>query len=127
MKSLAWLVALFVLAAGVIAIVMPDRVIGLTSIAATPLGLLVVAVVAIAIGVVLIMVAPATRAPKPLQAAGALLLGAGLLTPLFGVDRTRAVLEWEAAHGASLMRAIGAVVVALGGFLTFALGARKPA
>jgi hypothetical protein len=127
MKSLAWLVAAFVLVAGVAAIVIPDRVLGLRALEASQLGLLIVAVIRIAIGVVLIMSAPATRLPKVLQMVGALMLGAGLATPLFGVDRTRAVLAWEAAQGPALMRALGVAVVALGGGLTFALTPRKPA
>jgi hypothetical protein len=127
MKPLAWLVALFALAAGITMIVAPEWTIGLRSIIATQAGLLVVAVIRIAIGVVLIMAAPGTRAPKLLQMAGALALGAGLATPLFGVDRTKAVLEWEAAQGAPLMRGLGAFVIVLGGLLSFVLTPRKRA
>jgi hypothetical protein len=47
------------------------------------------------------------------------------MTPLFGVARTKAVLEWEAAQGPALMRMIGAVVLALGGFLAFTLSPRR--
>src|SRR5437016_1856363 len=103
MKSLAWLVALFALAAGVADIVAPDMVLGLRSFVGSQLGLLAVAVIRITIGVILIMAAPGTRAPKVLQIVGALLLGAGLATPLFGVERTKAVLEWEAAQGTALI------------------------
>ena len=127
MKSLAWLVALFVLAAGFAGILVPEKVLGLRALEASQLGLLIVSVIRIAIGVVLIMSAPATRAPKVLQIAGALMLGAGLATPLFGVDRTRAVLTWEAAQGAPLMRGLGAFVLVLGGLLTFVLTPRKTA
>jgi len=127
MKSLAWLVALFVLAAGVADIVAPDMVLGLRSFIASQLGLLAVAVIRITMGVILIMAAPATRAPKPLQIVGALLLGAGLATPLFGVDRTKAVLEWEAAQGPALIRGLGVFVIALGGLLAFALTPRARA
>src|SRR4051812_2006016 len=99
MKVLAWLIAAFVVLAGLAELIAPDRVMGLRSLAGTQIGLLVIAVIRSAIGVVLIMAAPRTRAPKLLQVAGAVLLGAGLATPLFGVERTKAVLEWEAMQG----------------------------
>jgi hypothetical protein len=124
MKYFAWLVALFVITAGLAGLVAPDRVMGLRWIAATQAGLLGIAVLRIAIGVVLIMTAPATRTPKALQVIGAVLLGAGLATPLFGVERTKAVLDWEVAQGPSLVRAGAVVALAIGGFFAFALAPR---
>jgi len=124
MKYLAWLVALVVVAAGLTGLVAPDRLLALRSLAATQTALLIIAVIRITIGVVLIWTAPSSRAPKLLQVSGALLLGAGLATPFFGVERTRAVLEWEAAQGPWLMRTLGVVVLAIGGGLAFALTPR---
>ena len=121
MKYVAWLLAAFVVAAGVAGIVAPDTVLSLRSLAATQGALLVFAALRVAIGVLLIMAAPRSRAPRVLQAAGAVLLLVGLATPLFGVERTRAVLAWEAAQGSSLIRLGGAIAVALGGLLTVAL------
>ena len=127
MKSLAWLIAAFVLVAGVADIAAPDSVIGLRSLIATQAGLLVVSIIRIVIGVVLIMAAPTTRAPKMFQVAGAVLLLAGLVTPLFGVERTKAVLDWEAMQGPLLIRGLGVLVIAIGAALTFALTPRKTA
>ena len=62
---------------------------------------------------------------EPLQAAGGLMLLAGMATPLFGVERTRAVLAWEAAQGPWLIRLTGVIVIALGGLLTIALRPRQ--
>jgi uncharacterized membrane protein len=124
MKYFAWLVALFVIAVGLAGIIAPDRVMGLRWIAATQTGLLGIAVLRIAIGVVLIMSAPASRAPKALQVVGALLLLAGLATPLFGVERTRVVLDWEAAQGPWLIRGGAIVALVIGGFFAFVLTPR---
>src|SRR5262245_57027663 len=99
MKYLAWLVAAFMIAAGVAAITVPEAILSLRSLAATQGALLVFAALRIALGVVFIMTAPASRTPRTLQAAGAVVLLAGLATPLFGVERTKAVLAWEAAQG----------------------------
>jgi hypothetical protein len=127
MKYLAWLVALFVIAAGVTGIVAPDRLMSLRWMASTQMGLLGFAVLRATIGVVLIMVAPSTRAPKTLQACGAVMLLAGMVTPLFGVERTKAVLDWEVAQGQLLIRAGAVVIVAIGGCLAFALATRRKA
>src|SRR5436853_6440674 len=104
MKYLGWLVAALVIIVGAAAIVWPDSLSGLRSFAATQLGLLTIATVRIAIGVILIMSAPASRTPKVLQVFGAVALLAGLATPFFGVERTRAVLDWETAQGPALRR-----------------------
>ena len=121
MKYLSWLLTAFVVAAGVAGILVPDTILSLRSLAATQGALLVFAALRMAIGVVLIMAAPTSRAPRTLQTAGAVLLLAGMVTPLFGVERTRAVLAWEAAQGPWLIRLGGAIVVALGGLLAVAL------
>ncbi len=127
MKYPAWLVAAFILVAGLADIAAPDSVLGLRTFIATQSGLLAVSVIRVVIGVVLIMAAPSTRAPKLLQVAGAVLLGAGLATPLFGVERTKAVLDWEAMQGTPLIRALGVLVIAIGATLAFALTPRKTA
>ena len=125
MKAVSWLVAIFVIAAGVAAIVAPDFVLGLRSLVATQTGLLVVAAFRVAVGVALIMTAPTARWPKALQVSGAVVLLAGLATPLFGVERTRVVLAWEAAQGPTLIRVSGVILLAIGGFLTVALSPRR--
>jgi len=124
-KYFAWLVALFVIAAGMAGVAFPDRLVGLRGLAASQAGLLGFAVLSSAVGIVCIMAAPASRAPKALQAAGAVFLFAGMATPFVGVERTRAVLDWEAAQGPWLIRAGGAVVLAAGGCLVVSL--RPPA
>ena len=126
MKYLAWLVVLFVVAAGVAGMVAPhDRVFEFGRLVVTPAGLVGIAVLRICIGMVLIWNAPASRAPKVLQVFGAILLLAGLVTPLFGVERSRAVLEWEAAQGAMFLRIGAAVILGLGGLLALALAPRS--
>jgi len=125
LKYLAWLVALFVIVVGAMAIALPDVLFGVGAFVATQTGLLIVAVVRIAIGVVLIMIAPQSRMPKALQVVGAIVLGAGLATPLFGVDRTKAVLAWEQAQGPMVIRVGGGVALAIGAFLAFSLTSRK--
>ena len=75
MKSLAWLIVLFVVAAGIGGMVVPhDRVFEFGRLVITPAGLVGIAVMRICFGMVLIWSAPASRAPKVLQGLGAILL-----------------------------------------------------
>jgi hypothetical protein len=93
--------------------------------AGTPAGLYAIAVLRVGIGLLLMFVARSSRAPNTLRVLGAVVLVAGLTTPLFGVNRVRAILEWEAMH-ISLLRAGAVVALAAGGFLTFAVtGGRR--
>jgi uncharacterized membrane protein YwaF len=121
MRYLAWVVALFLALAGIAGMVAPDWLMSLRWIAATQGGLLGIAVLRCTLGIVLIMAAPRSRTPKTLQAFGSLLLLAGMVTPLFGVARSKAVLDWEAAQGPILVRAWALVVIVLSGALAFTM------
>lgn len=125
MKYLAWIVALFAITAGLTGVILPDRLLGLRSLVATQGALIVIGAVRLVIGVVLIMAAPGSRFPKMLRIVGAVLMLAGVSTPLFGIDRTRIVLEWEAAQGPVFMRIVGVLILAIGGTLAFTLVPRK--
>ena len=71
-------------------------------------------------GLVVILCAAASRAPKTLRALGAVMCMQGLAATLFGPDRARAILEWEATHTA-LLRVGAVVALAAGGFIAFAV------
>jgi len=128
MRPLALLVAFFIMCVGVTGIVMPDTLLSVGRYVVTPNGLYAVAALRVGIGLVLMLVARVSRAPKTLRTLGAVVFVAGLATPFFGVDRARAVLDWEATQGTALIR-IGAVLAVLAGaFIAFAVAAgRRPA
>jgi hypothetical protein len=121
MKAAVLLVALFTIVVGVLGIVSPDSGTAIRrQYFATPVGIYAACVVRLAMGLVVILGAPASRAPKTLRALGAVMCIQVLSGVLLGPDRARAVLEWEATHN-GLLRA-GAVVAAVaGGFLVFAV------
>jgi len=121
MRPLALLVAVFIMCVGVIGIFMPEALLSVRSYVVTPNGLLAVGALRVGIGIVLMLVAPVSRVPKTLRTLGAIVLVAGLATPIFGVDRARAVLDWEATQGTALIR-LGAVLAVLAGaFVAFAV------
>ena len=120
------LVALFNIVVGIVGLVSPDSLVTVRrQYFATPVGLYAAGAVRVAMGLVLILVAPASRAPKTLRALGAVVCLQGLAAMLFGVDRARAILEWEAMHTA-LLRAGAVVALATGGFVAFAVTGRRP-
>jgi hypothetical protein len=73
-----------------------------------------------AMGLVLIMFAPSSRAPKMLRLIGAVMCLQGLVPQFYSVSRAHARLEWEAELGATLLRVGAFVAPATGVFVAFA-------
>src|SRR6185503_3826951 len=88
---------------------------------ATPVGLYAAGAVRVAMGLVVILCAPASRAPKTLRALGAVVCMQGLAASLFGPERARAILEWETMQGTAVLRAGAAVAIAGWSFVAFAV------
>ena len=121
MRILAFLVALSVVLVGIVGLVSPDSVTMVRrQYFATPVGLYSAAAVRVAMGLVLILVARVSRAPKILRALGAVMCAQGLAATLLGLDRAQAVLEWEAMHP-MLLRAGAMVALAGGSFIALAV------
>ena len=86
-------------------------------------GFYIIAVVRIAFGLILISVAPASRAPRRLRVLGlviALLGVAAALTGVVGVERGDAAINWWSHLGSSTWRLTGGVILALGVFVAYA-------
>jgi hypothetical protein len=125
MRSLALLIALFVMVVGLLGVFTPDSLLTFGRSVVTPAGLYAIAAFRIGIGLVLMLVAPNSRAPKTLLTLGAFVFIAGLTTPFFGVERVRAILAWEATQGTALLRVGAGLAFAIGGFIAFAVATRR--
>lgn len=119
MRLLGFVIGAIVILWSAISFVAPDRRLSVERAVMTPAGLYAIAVVRIAIGVVFVLAAPASRAPRTLRVLGAIVTIAGLTTPWVGVTRARALLDWLAGAGPLLIRLDAAVGIALGGFLVY--------
>jgi hypothetical protein len=86
-----------------------------------PRALYVVAAFRVVLGIVLIRVAPVSRAPRVLRVVGVFVLVAGIITPLFSVERVHAIMDWWEAQGAIVIRLWAAIGVAFGAFLIHAV------
>ena len=127
MKIAALLLALFTVVVGIVGLVSPDSVTTVRRLYfATPVGLYAAAAVRVAMGLVVILCAPASRAPKTLRALGAVMCMQALSATLLGPDHARAILEWEATQGIALLRVGAAVALAAGGFMAFAVTGHGP-
>ena len=114
MRSLVRVFALGIIVIGVVGAVAPDRLIAIAQYVLTPVGLYAIAALRVVMGLVLILVAPVSRAPRALRIIGGVILVAGLATPVFGLDRSRAVADWAATQSTVLLRGVGGLIVAIG-------------
>jgi hypothetical protein len=123
MRLLGLVIGALVVLASAITFAAPDLRLSLEGSLMTPAGLYAIAAMRIAIGLVFVLAAPASRAPRTLRVLGLIVIIAGLSTPWFGVDRGQAVLSWMASAGPLPMRLDACVGMALGGFLVCAFRA----
>jgi hypothetical protein len=127
MRIAALFVALLAMVVGVVGVFLPDSLMMIGRYVVTPVGLYAIAALRIVIGLVLMLVAPISRMPRTLRVAGAVVLVAGFVTPLFGVERTRAIMDWEFAQGTAFLRVVAVLLLAIGGFIAFAVATgRRP-
>jgi len=126
-RPAALLVAVFTIIVGIVGLIDPNSVTTVRRLYfATPVGLYVAGAVRVAMGLVVILYATASRAPKTLRVLGAVMCMQALAAALLGPDRARAVLEWETMQGTALLRVGAAVALAVGCFLVFAVSGYRP-
>ena len=123
MRLAALLVALFTIVVGIVGIVSPDGGTTLRRLYyATPGRFYTAGAIRAAMGLVLILAALSSRWPKTLRVFGVLMCMQAVSATFLGMERARAVMEWESMHTA-LLRA-GAVVALLSGFVLVAVTKR---
>ncbi len=120
MRIAALLLAFFIIVASIAGIVSPDTMMTLRRSYYTPGGLYVAGAVRIALGLVLILAASNSRWPIILRAFGAVMCLQAITANLLGLERARAILEWEGIHPV-LLRAGATVALFSGCFIAFAV------
>lgn len=125
MKAVALVFGVFVAAVGLVGVVAPDALLRIGEYLATPGWIYISSALRVAFGLVLIRVAPVSRAPTALRVLGVITLIAGLITPFVGVDRAHAILEWSRAEGHAIVRFWAALAVIFGGFITYAVAGER--
>ena len=123
MRWLGLAIGALVILVSALSFAVPDLRLALEESVLTPTGLYAIAALRIAIGLVFVFAAPASRAPRTLRVLGLVVIIAGLTTTWFGVTRAQAILNWVASAGPLLMRLDACVGMAMGGFLVYAFRA----
>lgn len=119
MKTLAFVIGLLIIAVGTVGVVAPSMLLWIAQHVVTTFELYLISVVRIAVGVLLLAVASASRAPKTLRVLGAITVIAGIITPFLGVARVQAIANWVALQGSGLLRLTAVVALAIGGLLAY--------
>jgi len=122
-KTLAFVFGLCISVVGAVGVLAPSGLVWLAQHFVTSGAFYVIAVVRIAFGLILISVAPTSRAPKALRALGYVILILGITTALAGlaaIDQARGAIEWWLQQGDGVFRLTGVLVLALGSFVAYA-------
>lgn len=124
-KLLATVMAALIAAIGVVGVASPSVPLEFGQSLQTPSALLVAAVIRIIFGAVLVWVASASRIPRTLCVIGFLMIVGGILTPVFGVERFQAILDWFSSQGPLMMRAWAGAAVIFGLFVAYVVNAPR--
>jgi len=77
---------------GTVGIFVPTALLAVSRPFLTPAGLYAAAAIRLVLGTALFLAAPTSRAPKTLRILGIGIIVAGVITPLLGVERARAIV-----------------------------------
>jgi hypothetical protein len=121
MSALVVVVGLLITAMGLLGIAAPGRLIHFVKSVQTPAGLYSAAGLRVLLGVALWFAAPASRAPDALRILGVVVLVAGIVTPFFGLKRSRKLLEWWWSRGAGFIRVWACFAAAFGLLLIYSV------
>ena len=106
---------------GVVGVFAPSVLATLTGMFHGPLGLALAALLRLVLGAALFVAAPQSRAPFVFRLLGAVTFAVGLLTPLIGVERFDALLDWWAALDPWVARTGSACAATIGGLVAYGI------
>jgi hypothetical protein len=99
MALVALTLGLVIAVLGAVAIVDPTVLLAISRPFLTPIGLYAAAVLRLILGTALFVSAPTSRAPTTIRTLGVVIIVAGLITPLIGIERARAMVAWWSDRG----------------------------
>jgi hypothetical protein len=121
-KTLAYVIGLFIASVGIVGLIVPSFLVWIAGHFVSSGAFYVVAVVRVAVGLLLISVAPDTRAPRTIRVLGGLLVIAGIgaaVTALVAIGRATAIIDWWLRQGSGVVRLTGIPLIILGGFVAY--------
>jgi hypothetical protein len=125
LNVVAMIIGFAVAGLGCVGLVAPSLLLDIGRSLLTETGLYVVAAVRVTLGLVLLFSAQLSRMPRTLRAIGIVIIIAGLITPLFGVERSASMFSWMSAQGPALVRVAAIFAIALGTLILYAATPRR--
>jgi hypothetical protein len=119
MKLLAMAIAIVIVAIGIVGIVAPSAMVQFARSLQTPVVLYVLVAVRVAFGALLWWIAPASRMPRTVRVIGVVIIVAGVLTLLFGLNHAEAFLTWWSSQDLLVLRAWASVAIIFGLFIVY--------
>jgi hypothetical protein len=124
-RILVTVIGAVALAVGILGVIAPERLLGLGRAVQTPVALYVIGTLRVGLGLVLMRAARVSRAPITFRVLGVFVIVKGVLTPLFGLEHIRALLDWWSTHGTAFLRAGAGIAAGFGLFLILAMTPRQ--
>ena len=121
MLILAFVLSLSVVVLGALGIVSPMMLLGVVRKFESPAGIYAAAALRIMLGVALFLSAPTSRVQEVVRILGITIFVMGIITPLFGLERFRRLLNWWSERGPVFMRVWAGFALGFGLFLAYAV------
>ena len=121
MVLLALLFSIFIVAVSTIGFVSPTKLFHIVRRFQSSAGLYGAAVFRVVFGLTLFFAADRSRALEVIHVVGIIVLVSGLITPLFGVDRFRRILNWWSTRPPAFQRAWAGFALAFGLLCAYAV------
>ena len=121
MTLVALIICLLTSAFGALGIASPSRLLGVVRYFQTPMGLYFAAGIRVLLGVALLFAAPTSRAPGLIYILGVFIIIIGVITPFFGLERFRRLLDWWSAQGSAFVRGWAVLALLFGLSLAYAI------
>lgn len=130
MKTLAFVLGVCIVAVGTFGILVPSTLpwVDRIFVSSGTVGFYVVAGVRLALALILISVASASRLPRAIQVLGYAILLLGIITALMGllaVKQGNAAIEWWLHLGPGIWRFAWALILVLGAFIAYACAPKR--
>jgi hypothetical protein len=121
MTLVALVICLLTAAFGTLGIVSPSRLLGVVRSIQTPIGLYFAAGLRVLLGVALLFAAPPSRAPGLIYIVGVFIIVIGVITPFFGLERFRRLVDWWSVQGSAFVRGWAVLALLFGLSLAYAI------
>jgi hypothetical protein len=121
----ALVIGVFIALLGLTGLAAPEWFMSVVAVFQSPPVIFLAAVVRVAVGAVLVLAAPRSRALIPVRVLGAFIFAGGVFTPFIGVEVGKTILGWWISGGPVMIRIWAGMGLAMGGFIVWAVWPRQ--